>query len=64
MARKIVQLEELNDDQSGTTVSTGLVHGGTVMNVFPEYCRAEVDIRFSRLMSFFVKTYRFRSNPR
>ena len=47
MARKIVRLEELNDDPSGATVSTGKIDGGTVMNVIPEYCRAEVDIRFT-----------------
>jgi glutamate carboxypeptidase len=47
MAQKIVRLEELNEDQPGTSVSIGLVHGGTVMNVIPEYCRAEVDIRFT-----------------
>lgn len=47
MAHKIVRLEQLNEEIPGTTVSTGLVNGGTVMNVIPEYCRAEVDIRFA-----------------
>ncbi len=47
MAQKIILLEELNEDLPGTTVSTGLIKGGTVMNVIPEYCRAEIDIRFT-----------------
>lgn len=47
MARKVIALEDLNDPESGTTVSTGLIKGGTVMNTIPDNCRAEVDIRFA-----------------
>lgn len=47
MARKVAELDRLNDLEAGTTVSTGVIQGGTVMNTIPDYCRAEVDIRFA-----------------
>lgn len=51
MALKVAALDQLNtrlnDPAAGISVSTGLIQGGTVMNTIPDFCRAEVDIRFA-----------------
>ena len=45
MARQILALEEMTDYERGVTVNVGLVSGGTGVNVVPETCIAEVDVR-------------------
>ncbi len=45
MARQILALEEMTDYERGLTVNVGLVSGGTGVNVVPETCVAEVDVR-------------------
>lgn len=45
MARQILRFEEITDYARGLTCSVGVVQGGTVVNVVPADCRAEVDIR-------------------
>ncbi len=45
MARQILRLEALTDYDRGVTVNVGLVAGGTGVNVVPEACTAEVDVR-------------------
>lgn len=49
MAHKILDLQELTDLKSGTTVSVSIVEGGTINNAIPEKCRIEIDIRFEKL---------------
>jgi len=49
LARQITRLHELNDPARGTTVSVGVIKGGTHSNVVPAEARAEVDVRFSTL---------------
>jgi glutamate carboxypeptidase len=49
LALQIERLSRWNDPDRGITVQTTVVAGGTVSNVVPDYARAEVDIRFSRL---------------
>ena len=44
-ARKILALHALTDYEKGTSVSVGVIHGGTRSNVIPERVRAEIDIR-------------------
>ncbi len=50
LALQIERLMQLNDRKRGITVQTTVVAGGTVSNVVPETARAEVDIRFTRLV--------------
>ena len=45
MARQILRLEEMTDYDRDITVNVGHVAGGTVVNVVPAYCEAEVDLR-------------------
>lgn len=49
MARQIVRLEEMTDYERGLTVNVGLVQGGTAANTVPEFCTAEVDLRYKTL---------------
>jgi glutamate carboxypeptidase len=50
LALQIERLMRMNDRRRGITVQATVVSGGTVSNVVPEHARAEVDIRFSRLV--------------
>jgi glutamate carboxypeptidase len=45
LARIILQLEEVSDPAAGTTVTVGIVEGGTRPNVVPDLARAVVDVR-------------------
>jgi glutamate carboxypeptidase len=49
LAQQIERLMLMNDPERAITVQTTVVAGGTVSNVVPEFARAEVDLRFSRL---------------
>ena len=42
MAHQIHAIEMMSDHRSGTTMSVGIVNGGTFVNVVPIECRAEV----------------------
>jgi glutamate carboxypeptidase len=46
-AEKILQLHRLNDPGTGTVVTVGTVTGGTVANQVPDFCRAQIDVRFT-----------------
>jgi glutamate carboxypeptidase len=46
-AAKILKLQQLNDPHSGTQVNVGTVSGGTVANQIPDFCHAQIDIRFN-----------------
>lgn len=47
LARQTVRLHELNDPETGTTVTVNVVSGGSHSNVIPADARAEIDLRFS-----------------
>ncbi len=49
MARQIVRLEDMTDYARGLTVNVGVIHGGTTANTVPEYCTAEVDVRYATM---------------
>lgn len=51
IARQIVDLEAMTDYGTGLTVNVGLVKGGSGVNVVPERCEAEIDIRMTDLGS-------------
>ena len=42
MAEQIIAIEGLSDHEAGVTLSVGIVHGGTFVNVVPIECEAEV----------------------
>jgi len=46
LAHQIIDLAALNDFERGVTVNTGLVSGGTGVNVVPAEAVAKVDLRF------------------
>ena len=45
LSRQVLRLHELNDKERGTTVTTGVVKGGTASNVVPAEAEAEIDVR-------------------
>lgn len=45
LAHQILRLHRLGDKEQGTTVSVGVVQGGTASNVIPAQAAAEVDTR-------------------
>lgn len=49
MAHKIVEISDLAHPEGGTTVTTGVVHGGTHPYVVPEECTMEMDVRVTTL---------------
>ncbi len=46
IARQIVDIESRTDYERGLTFNTGLIEGGTAVNVIPEECRIQLDMRF------------------
>ena len=42
MAEQILAIEGMSDHEAGVTLSVGIVHGGTFVNVVPIACEAEV----------------------
>lgn len=46
LAHQTLRLAELNDYAAGTTVSVGVVNGGTTSNVVPAEATARVDVRY------------------
>ena len=49
MARQIAKIEARTDYDRNLTVNVGLIEGGSAVNVVPEHCQAELDVRFSDL---------------
>lgn len=45
MAHQVLALQQMTDYKSGTTISVGVVSGGTARNVIPDFCEASVDAR-------------------
>ncbi len=44
-ARQLERIQGLEDPAAGTTVTPGVIHGGTYANVVPEFCQVEIDVR-------------------
>lgn len=49
LANKLPQIQGLTKFDEGLTVSTGVIKGGTVSNAVPDYCYAELDVRYAKL---------------
>jgi len=45
MAHQVIALQRLTNYKAGTTVSVGMVTGGTARNTVPDHCEAIVDVR-------------------
>lgn len=49
MAQKLPLVQGLTKYDEGLTISTGVIKGGMVSNSVPNYCYAELDIRYAKL---------------
>lgn len=49
MAYKIPLFQNLTQYDDGIVVSVDVIQGGTVSNAIPDYCRAELDIRYNKV---------------
>lgn len=45
MAHQVIAIQKMTDYSKGTTVSVGMINGGTVSNVVPEEASIKVDVR-------------------
>ena len=45
MAHQVIAIQKLTDYSKQTTLNVGVINGGTVPNVVPEECTAQVDVR-------------------
>lgn len=45
LARQILRINEMNDYARGISVNCGVIRGGTVTNVIPDYAEASIDVR-------------------
>ena len=61
MAEVILQIEGFTDYKRGITTNVGLVSGGTGVNVIPEHCTANADLRVCDLEAAAEMERRFRS---
>ena len=46
LAHQVLQFESLNGWREGITINPGVIAGGTVPNVVPDYAHAQFDLRF------------------
>ena len=61
MARIILEVEAFTDYKRGITTNVGLVSGGTGVNVIPEHCTINADLRVTDLASAAEMEERFRA---
>ena len=47
LSRQIIKLQKMTDMTRGTTVTTGVIQGGTRSNVVPAEAAAEIDVRIA-----------------
>jgi len=45
MAHQVLAIQKMTDYSKKTTLNVGVIHGGTVSNVVPDYAEVEVDVR-------------------
>ncbi len=49
LAHQILQFQSLNGWREGVTVNAGVISGGTVANVVPDFAQARFDLRYLRM---------------
>jgi glutamate carboxypeptidase len=59
MARIILEIEAFTDYARGITTNVGMVKGGTAVNVIPEFCTIEADVRVCDLAAAAEMEQRF-----
>lgn len=47
IAHKLLEIEQLNGWQAGTTFNVGVIEGGTVPNATPDFAKIKIDVRFN-----------------
>ncbi|NPV43942.1 MAG: M20 family metallopeptidase [Firmicutes bacterium] len=52
LASKILKIQNLEDKSKGLTINTGIICGGSAVNVVPDRATAEIDVRFNNLKDF------------
>lgn len=45
MAHQVLAIQKMTDYSRKTTLNVGVIHGGTVSNVVPEFAEVEIDVR-------------------
>ncbi len=48
LAHQILQLQSLQDWRPGLSINPGVISGGTIVNMVPDYAQAQLDLRFLR----------------
>ena len=59
MAKIILEIEAFTDYSRGITTNVGLINGGTAVNVIPEFCTIEADVRVSDMAAAAEMEQRF-----
>ena len=49
MAKKVADFAELTNIEVGTTVSPGVIHGGTMSGAVPKHCELAIDMRATKV---------------
>jgi glutamate carboxypeptidase len=49
LAQQVLQIQELQDVEAGTTLNVGVIRGGTTTNVVPAEASADIDVRATTL---------------
>ena len=49
MSRQVIRLHGLNDRERGTTITAGVIKGGTASNVVPAEAEAQIDVRVASM---------------
>jgi len=49
LAHQVLQIQELQDVEAGTTLNVGVIRGGTTTNVVPAEASADIDVRATTL---------------
>lgn len=49
MAEQVLRLEKMTDYERGLTLNVGVIQGGSTANTVPQFCTAELDIRYATM---------------
>ncbi len=62
LAHQILEFQELNGWREGLTISAGVITGGTVPNVVPDFAQAQFDLRFLKQADLLATEELFRES--
>lgn len=49
LAHKVLDIQNLTNFEEGNTFNVGTIQGGTVSNAIPDYAKAEIDVRYTKV---------------